>query len=46
MHPNLKQIRLCGSSHCGSAVTNPTSIHEELGFIPGLALLVKDLVLP
>ena len=26
-----------GSSHCGSAVTNPTSIHKDMGLIPGLA---------
>ena len=26
-----------GSSRCGSAVTNLTSIHEEVGLIPGLA---------
>ena len=32
-----------GSSHCGSAVTNPTSIHEDVGLIPGLARCVKDL---
>ena len=25
------------SSHCGSAVRNPTSIHEEAGLIPGLS---------
>ena len=25
------------SSHCGSAVMNPTSIHENAGSIPGLA---------
>ena len=29
------------SSHRGSAVTNLTSIHEEAGSIPGLALWVK-----
>ena len=34
------------SSHCGSAVTNPTSIHEDGGLIPVLAQAVKDLVLP
>ena len=27
-------------------VKNPTRIHEDLGLIPGLAYLVKDLVLP
>ena len=26
------------NSHCGSVVRNPTSIHEETGLIPGLAL--------
>ena len=34
------------SSHCGSVLTNPTSILEDAGSIPGLEQWVKDLVLP
>ena len=33
------------SSHCGSACYRPTSIHENVGWIPGLAQWVKDLAL-
>ena len=33
------------SSFCGSVVTNLTSIHEDLGSIPGVAHWVKDLTL-
>ena len=31
--------------NCGSAVMNPTNIHEDSDLIPGLDQRVKDLVL-
>ena len=40
---NLKDV---GSSHHGSAVMNPTGIHEDVGLIPGLTQGVKKLALP
>ena len=36
----------CRSSPCGTVATNLTRNHEGVGSIPGLALWVKDLVLP
>ena len=35
-----------GSSRVAQWVKNLTSLHEEVGLIPGLAQWVKDLVLP
>ena len=37
--PTEREIQ---SSHCGSAVTNLPSIHEDAGSIPDLAQRVKD----
>ena len=36
----------CRSCRCGTAVTNPTSIHEDVGLIPDPIQCVKDPAMP
>ena len=40
-----KKKAFSSSSHCGTAETNLTRIHEDTGSIPGLTQWVKDLAL-
>ena len=42
----LQFLKMVGSSHCGAAEMNLTSIHEDVDSISGLAQWVGDLVLP
>ena len=42
----LQKFEGVGSSHHGSVEMNPSSFHEDVGSIPGLAWWVGDLALP
>ena len=41
----LSKVTKLGSSRCGTVEENLTSIHKDVGLIPGLAQWVGDLVL-
>ena len=36
------KLEKSGSSHCGTVEMNPTSIHEDVGSMPGFVQCVRD----
>ena len=41
----MSKTKASGSSHCGAAEMNPTSIHEDVDSIPNPTQLLKDFTL-